>query len=108
MKGEARFVHVVVWWTKSEIDDAEDQLIEGIERLLVPLDMVERLQYGLMVQSARDVVDCSFQVGMTIEFKDKDAHDRYMVHPQHDQFIRGYFERLCKKDRVYDFWLPAQ
>lgn len=97
------FSHIVIWWTKPEIPDAADRMIEGVNRLLKPLPGVNVLHVGKMVPSHRPVVDQSYQVGMTIIFPDKAAHDQYMVHPDHDEFVREYFEKLCVRDRVYDY-----
>lgn len=97
------FSHIVIWWTDPKQPDAVEKLLVGINKYLRPIPGVLHLHAGRMIWSPRPVVDKTFQVGMTIIFPDKQAHDDYMQHPLHDQFVKECFEKLCIRDLVYDY-----
>ncbi len=96
------FSHVVIFWTKSEIPDAADQLIAGAEKYLRPVPGVLSLHVGKMVRSPRGVVDQSYQVALNVVFADQTAQDDYQVHPLHLDFVRE-MSPVWKKVVVYDF-----
>ena len=97
------FSHIVIWWTDPRTPEAADQMISGVEKYLRPLPGILNLHVGKMIWSQRPCVDKTYQVGMTILFQDKAAHDEYMKHPMHGEFVRECFEKLCIQDLVFDY-----
>ena len=97
------FSHVVVFWTKSDIPDAADQLIEGAENYLRNIPGALHFHIGKMATSERPVVDQTYQVALNIVFNDKATQDAYQVHPQHVEFIEKVFKKVCERVVVYDF-----
>ena len=97
------FSHIVIFWTKPERPGAVDELVAGAERYLRPIPGVVHFEVGRMVPSPRDVVDQSYQVGLTLVFKTKADHDVYQVHPQHFEFVDKVFRPTCQKVRIFDF-----
>ena len=57
------FSHVVIFWTKPEVANATDALFAGAEKYLRPIPGVVQFSRRAMVNSHRDVVDQSYQVG---------------------------------------------
>ena len=97
------FSHVVIFWTKPDIPDASDKLIEGAKQYLTPIPGILNFHAGKMAPSHRDVVDQSYQVALNIQFPDKKAQDAYQEHSLHDDFVEKVFKPLCEKVVVYDF-----
>lgn len=97
------FSHVVVFWTKTEIPNAADELLAGIEKLLKPIPGVLHFHAGKMVGSPRPVVEQSYQVALNLTFADKKAQDDYQVHPLHVEFVNSVFKANCQKVVIYDF-----
>jgi hypothetical protein len=97
------FSHVVIFWTKPEIPNSADLLLEGAEKYLRPIPGVRLFHVGKMVKSHRDVVDQSYQVALNLTFDTKQAQDDYQVHPSHIEFVEKVFKVNCAKAVIYDF-----
>jgi len=97
------FSHVVIFWTKPENPKAADELIAGAEKYLKPIPGILFFHVGRMEKSHRPVVDQSYQVALTITFRDKKAQDDYQEHPSHIEFVEKVFKPVREKVVVYDF-----
>lgn len=97
------FSHVVIFWTKPEIPDAADRLLEGAEKYLRPIPGVLSFHIGRMATSPRDVVDKSYQVALNLQFENREAEAIYQVHPLHIEFVEKAFKPNCARVLVYDF-----
>ncbi len=97
------FSHIVIFWTKPEINNAADELIEGANKYLKNIPGILHFHIGKMVPSHRAVVDQSYQVGLNIVFRDKESQDKYQEHPLHIEFVEKVFKPNCEKVVVYDF-----
>lgn len=97
------FSHVVIFWTKTEVPNAADELLAGIEKLLRPIPGALHFHAGKMVGSPRPVVEQSYQIALNLTFTDKKAQDDYQVHPLHVEFVNTVFKKTCQKVVVYDF-----
>ena len=97
------FIHHVYFWLKPDAPaEAGETLLADCRHLLSEVPGVAELRAGRPVGTARDVVDNSYAVGMSIAFANADAHDRYQDHPKHLEFIernKAHWDRV----RVYDF-----
>lgn len=97
------FSHVVIFWTKTEIPNAADELLAGIEKFLKPIPGALHFHAGKMVGSPRPVVEQTYQIALNLTFTDKKAQDEYQVHPMHVEFVNTVFKKTCQKVVVYDF-----
>jgi hypothetical protein len=96
------FSHVVIFWTKSDVPNAADNLIAGAEQYLKPIPGVSQFFIGKMAPSPRDVVDQSYQVALNILFPDQAAQDVYQDHPLHLEFVEKVFKANCERVVIYD------
>lgn len=99
---EAMFSHIVIFWTKPDVPNADAELLSGLQKLK-DIPGAVHFHAGKMVGSSRPVVDQSYQVALNVVFADKKAQDEYQVHPLHTEFLNGIFKRTCQKVLVYDF-----
>ena len=97
------FSHVVIFWTKPEVPNAADRLLEGAEKYLRPIPGVLHFHVGRMAKSHRPVVDQSYQVALNLVFPDKKSQDAYQEHPLHIDFVEKVFKQVCQRVVVYDF-----
>jgi len=98
----AMFSHVVIFWTDPTKPGAPDEVIAGARKYLAPIPGVVNFHLGKMAPSHRDVVDQSYQVGLSIQFESKKAQDDYQDHPMHLEFV-DKCKALWTKVVVYDF-----
>lgn len=99
-KSEA-FVHQVFFWLHQPETDLQGQL-EAISAL-GKLDGVRDFSVGVPAQTpARDVVDHSYQISLTVYFDDLASHHLYQKDPKHLDFIEKNKSKW-RKVLVYDF-----
>jgi len=97
------FSHIVIFWTKPEVENSEQRLIDGLNRYLPDIPGVISMHVGKCAPSDRPVVDQSYQIALNITFKNKIVQDEYQVHPQHVEFVEKVFKEVCDKVVIYDF-----
>jgi hypothetical protein len=95
--------HVVIFWTKPNVPQATERLIEGAREFLPRVPGVIDIHIGKMVPSDRPVVDQSYQVGLYIKLADKAAEVAYQQHPLHVEFVEKVFKVYGERVAVYDF-----
>src|SRR2546423_1701632 len=97
------FIHTVYFWMKDGFtEDARKKLIDGCYKYLKPIPTVRQLWAGKPAMTPREVVDNSYQVGLTVVLDDEAAHDIYQKHEMHLEFIAQNKEHW-KRVQVYDF-----
>jgi hypothetical protein len=96
------FSHVVIFWTDPAKPSAPDEVIAGAQKYLAAIPGVTNFNIGLMVPSHREVVDQTYQVGLSIQFENKKVQDDYQNHPLHLEF-NDQCRKLWTKVTVYDF-----
>ena len=97
------FSHIVIFWTKTDVDDAEKRLVDGLHQYLPGIPGVISMHVGRCAPSDRPVVDQTYQVALNITFKNKIVQDAYQAHPQHVEFIENVFKQVCDRVVIYDF-----
>tara|TARA_Y100001960_G_C14256326_1_gene625320 strand:- start:106 stop:483 length:378 start_codon:yes stop_codon:yes gene_type:complete len=97
------FSHIVIFWTKPEVENSEQRLIDGLNHYLPDIPGVISMHVGKCAPSDRPVVDQSYQIALNITFKNKIVQDEYQVHPQHVEFVEKVFKEVCDKVVIYDF-----
>ncbi len=95
------FTHIVYFWMKLDAgQEGHDQFMQGAKHLLT----IEDLAQGYVGKPAdtekRDIVDDSYDYALITIFDTIEAHDRYQVHPKHDDFraLAPLWERV----QIYD------
>ncbi len=106
MAEQTGFVHMVYFWLRegAEAGDAE-KLALGCHSYLTSIPGVLRIAVGFPAGTARAVVDNSYGVALLVEFADKQAHDIYQEHPDHQRFIEQC-RSLWSRVQVYDTVIP--
>jgi|ERR1043165_3590842 hypothetical protein len=97
------FIHTVYFWLKDGVvNTARQKLIADCYKYLKPIPTVRQLWAGAPAMTPRDVVDNSYQVGLTVVLDDEAGHDIYQKHAMHLDFIaqnKDHWRRV----QVYDF-----
>ena len=61
------------------------------------------IRFGEMIESNRDVVDDSFDIGIYFYFNDIAAMNNDLVHPTHQAVLERDVKPLVERIVVYDF-----
>lgn len=97
------FVHTVFFWMKPGVSDADRrQLVSDCLELLGKVPTVKQIWAGRPAQTPREVVDNSYDVGLTVILADKASHDVYQEHPLHLDFIKRNKQNWARV-QVYDY-----
>jgi len=73
------FSHIVIFWIKPDVEDAEKRLVDGLNHYLPDIPGVISMHVGRCAPSDRPVVDQSYQVALNITFKNKIVQDEYQA-----------------------------
>jgi hypothetical protein len=96
-------VHTVFFWLKkSAPKSAARRLADDCRRLLRTPSVAELWAGPPASTPARDVIDSTYDVGLTVVFRSVADHDAYQEHPDHRKFIarnKKHWQRVV----VYDF-----
>jgi hypothetical protein len=97
------FIHTVYFWLKHGTpDSARDQLVRDCRDYLGKIPSVRHLWAGVPAMTPREVVDNSYDVGLTVVMNDSGGHDVYQKHELHTQFIdrnKPHWARV----QIYDY-----
>ena len=80
------FVHAVYFWLREDLGAAERQEFVQRARALTTIPDVAHGWLGTPAATDRPIIDRSYSYALTLAFDDEAAHDRYQVHPVHDEF----------------------
>ena|SRR5580698_8592986 len=95
-------IHSVYFWLKRGVTPARRSRFPAAVRKLAAIPTVAKIHVGPPAKLAvRNVTDRSFDLALTIFFKDAAAHDAYQVHPVHEAFVEKN-KALWAKVRVFD------
>jgi hypothetical protein len=97
-------VHTVYFWLKENSPPGErKRLAESCMQLLAKIPTVKQIWTGSPAATPkREVIDASYDVGLTVVLEDLPAHDIYQEHPLHKEFIARHKEHW-KRVQIYDF-----
>ena len=96
-------IHTVFLWLKKPGDEQHKrQLLIASDRLR-SIEGVLDIRFGEMIESNRDIVDDSFDVGIYFYFSDVAAMNRYLVHPLHQTIVEQDIKPLVERIVVHDF-----
>jgi hypothetical protein len=96
-------VHTVYFWLNETSPAGEGQrLSESCLTLLGKIPGVRHIWTGRPAATPkRDVIDNSYDVGLTVILDDLPAHDVYQDHPLHKEFIARH-KAHWKRVQIYD------
>jgi len=95
-------IHAVYFWLKPDLSAAERAHFRAEVKKLQAVPTVERIYVGAPATiEKRDVTDRSFDLALTLVFKDGAAHDAYQVDPVHVAFVAGN-RHAWTKVLIYD------
>lgn len=100
---EARVYHVVLCWLKEPGKAEARQQIIDASRSFASIPGVISVKAGASIPSSRAIVDDSFDVGILLAFRDEQAMQAYLAHPDHKKAVRKIIRPLVEKIVVYDF-----
>lgn len=94
-------VHTVFFWLKEDLSDVDRDMFENeLDKLTLDPEILQR-RVGRPANTSRDVIDSSFDFGISLCFRNLEAHDRYQVGDAHTDFLKNC-QNLWALVRVYD------
>ena len=95
-------IHSVFFWLKPDLTPAQRAHFRAEVKKLSAVRTIGSIYVGGPSKVAeRSVTDRSFDLALTIVFKDGPAHDAYQVDPLHLAFVEGNKESWVRV-QVYD------
>ena len=94
--------HIVFCWLSNPGDEAAKQKIIDTSKSFEKIPGVLRVFVGGAISSERPVVDDSFDIGIIITCKNREALQNYQQHPQHIKASKEVLQPLVSKILVYD------
>jgi hypothetical protein len=95
-------IHAVFFWLKPGLDAAQRSRFRAEVRKLAAVRTIEKIYVGGPAPvPERGVTDRSFDVALTVVFKDAAAHDAYQIDPIHLAFVEGNKD-LWTRVQVFD------
>ena len=98
-----RLYHLVFCWLKEEGNESHRQKIIEATQTFRTIPGVIQAEAGNVVESERDIVDDSFDVGILIVTQDRASLKKYLDHPIHQKAKKEVLSPLVKRVLVYDF-----
>jgi len=97
-------VHTVYFWLKPTAPAGErEKLARSCVELLGKVPTVRQLWAGAPAATPkRDIIDASYDVGLTVILDDMPGHDVYQEHPLHKEFIARHKDHW-QRVQIYDF-----
>ncbi|MFT4902046.1 MAG: hypothetical protein ACI81V_001329 [Lentimonas sp.] len=95
-------VHVVLFWLKHDLSDAQRTEFKAALNSLTQIKSAEAAYVGSPAATAqRPVVDTSYDYCLTVITKDVAAHDAYQIDPRHLAFLES-FKPFWTQVKIYD------
>jgi len=96
-----KFVHVVNFWLKQEINDSDRAaFLKGVTSLGT-IKSLASFHIGRPAPTNRPVIDSSYDYCLVCTFNSEAQHDAYQIDPVHDDF-RNNCARYWDKVLIYD------
>lgn len=106
---ENALIHTVYFWLADGLSDTQKADFRGeLERLRDQIDEVQMGWIGTPGPTEdRDVIDNSYDFGMTFIFESVEDEAAYQIHPVHTAFVENNSE-LWTRVQVYDTLVPGE
>jgi stress responsive alpha/beta barrel protein len=97
-------IHTVFFWLKETAPAGErERLARSCLELLGKVPSVRQIWAGPPANTPkREIIDASYDVGLTVVLDDLPGHDIYQEHPLHKDFIARHKEQW-KRVQIYDY-----
>ncbi len=95
------FVHAVYFYLIDDATEADKKKFEQALHELSKVKSIVEVYWGAPADTAREVVDNSYDYAWITLFEDVAGHDAYQIDPIHTKFVKE-FEYLFKEVKVYD------
>jgi hypothetical protein len=102
-RGGERLEHVVLCWLKEPGNAEHRRRIVAATETCRSIPGVLDISAGQVVPSDRKIVDDSFDVGLVITFRTREAMQAYLVHPVHQKAKHDVIVPIVSRIVVYDF-----
>ena len=99
----ATVVHVVFVWLKEPGNSLHRERIIDASRKFSDIPGVLEVRVGEPIESDRDIVDDSFDIGLYMTFATPEALQRYLVDETHQAAVQEILRPLSARLLVYDF-----
>ncbi len=99
------FVHSVYFWLRADLTPEQRDTFEAGLQSLKAIPDVHTGYVGTPAATDRPIIDRSYSHALIAVFEDRQAHDAYQVHPDHDRFrsdCAGFWSDI----RIYDCETP--
>lgn len=107
-KTSKNLAHMVYFKLKDSSPKAAAALVELCDKHLAGHDGTVYYSAGVLAADLkRDVNDRDFDVALHLVFKDSASHEKYQVHPRHEQFIKEGKDNWAKV-RVFDAYVVGK
>jgi hypothetical protein len=94
-------VHTVFFWLNEDVSNAERKIFEKeLGKLTLDPEILQR-RIGKPACTIRDVIDSSYDFGISLCFKDLGSHDKYQAGDAHQEFLKNCRD-LWTRVKVYD------
>jgi hypothetical protein len=93
---------VAVFWVDKPVEKNAKALRKAA-KALADIPGVKHFRFGAAVPMERGVVDDSFALGISMDFKSKKALKKYVEHPDHVKFVQGPMKESVRRIIAYDF-----
>jgi hypothetical protein len=99
----SKFVHVVNFWLKKDLSEAERaSFVNGVTSL-GKIKSLAAFHVGRPAPTDRPVIDRSYDYALVCTFENQKDHDQYQIDPIHDDFREGcaqYWDKVLIYDSV--------
>jgi len=107
-KSSKNLAHMVYFKLKDSSPKAADALVDLCNKQLSGHDGTVYYSAGVLASDLkRDVNDRDFDVALHLVFKDSASHEKYQVHPRHEDFIKQGKDNWAKV-RVFDAYVSGK
>ena len=95
--------HVVFLWLKEPGNKEHRKKLVAATQTFRDIPGVVNVNAGEVIESEREIVDDSFDVGLTLTFATVDDMNAYLTHPLHKDALKSVLKPLVRKIVVYDY-----
>ena len=108
-KPEPRQAHMVFFTLKDSSPEARSEFVESCKKYLTGHEGTVSVSFGTI---AEDIVEPNvsvrdFDVALHLVFENKEAGQKYLVNPRHQEFVEKNKAKFAKV-RVFDSYLAAE
>jgi hypothetical protein len=107
LAADPQVAHMVYFQLKDSSDATRAKLVSACNEYLSGHEGTVYYSAGVIAEDmSRDVNDQDFDVALNLVFRNKEAHDKYAIHPRHIEFIEKHKDTWANV-RVFDSYVAA-